>query len=71
MSKKIVEEIDVYLNTTNTKTYCLSYFTQPKYKKIYDDAEILSIKRKPMQHKLELEYKSRIGLFSEGACQRT
>ena len=61
MAKRVVEELEVYFVPSQQKTYCLSYFTHPKYRKMAEDAELLAVRRKPLQHKVELELKSRPG----------
>lgn len=65
MAKRAVEEVDVYFVPSHQKTYCLSYFTHPKFRKMADDAELVDVKRKPLQHKVELEFKSSLGVTSE------
>lgn len=52
-----MEETDVYLTLPKTKTYAVNFFTQPRDRDPTLETELLGIRRKPLQHKIELEYR--------------
>lgn len=58
--RKIVEEINVYLSLPKTQTYSVNYFTQPRNRDMNQETELVAVRRKPLQQKLELEYNGRM-----------
>ena len=70
--KKIVSEQDVYLTVPKTKLYIVSDMCKPagEHSELLD---LVSVKRKPMQEKLELEYQGIFQLYcsSEISCSRS
>lgn len=57
-ARKVVEEVDVYLSLPPQQTtYCVSNHCLQKTNDFEDEVEMTSIKRKPLQHKVEFTYK--------------
>lgn len=54
-----MEETDVYLSLPKSKTYSLHYFTQPRGRDMNEETELVAVRRKPLQQKIELEYQGR------------
>lgn len=58
--RKVVEEVDVFLSLPKTKTYTVNFFTQPRNRNMAQENELLAVRRKPLQHKVEMEYKGKL-----------
>lgn len=57
-ARKVVEEIDVYLTLpVQQTTYCVSNHCLQKANDFEEEVEMTTIRRKPLQHKVEFTYK--------------
>jgi hypothetical protein len=54
--RKVVEERDVYIKLPKEKVYLINHFTTKDVQMTNKIQDLVGIRRKPMQEKIEMEY---------------
>jgi hypothetical protein len=70
MAKKVVEECDVYLSLPRTKAYIVNNFTIPAGRDMSTEVDLVGVRRKPLQHRLEMDYEGMLLLIQSRVLPR-